>query len=219
MQHGQAIRFVEVRGDLGEPAVRGVADGTRNVIAHGVTEALLDLVREGRGDIAGRHRGGELVNGAHGIDGQHVENRRDDTVVDARIEIGLLGDQCNSRAPSAGVRDGHAGRDPGALGHRVGGDHAAVDSPRERNDPQGPALQPAIGLFFTGGKEAVEINVQLFREGGLPHPRTIANKKRMCKLQERCSMARRGQRRGTCPQARDDPRQRQSVPEPAAPGA
>ncbi len=40
-------------GDLGEPAVRGVADGTRDVIAHGVTEALLDLVREGRGDIAG----------------------------------------------------------------------------------------------------------------------------------------------------------------------
>ena len=38
-----------------------------------VTEALLDLVREGRGDIAGLHRGGELVNGAHGIDGQHVE--------------------------------------------------------------------------------------------------------------------------------------------------
>ena len=40
---------------------------------------------------------------------------------------------------------------------------------------QGPALQPAIGLFFAGGKEAIEINVQLFRGGGLPHPRTIAN--------------------------------------------
>ena len=63
------------------------------MIAHGVAEALLDLVREGRGDIAGRHRGGELVNGAHGLNGEHVENRRDDTVVDARIEIGLLGDQ------------------------------------------------------------------------------------------------------------------------------
>ena len=48
MQHGQTIRLVEVRGDLGEPAVRSVADGTRDVIAHGVTEALLDLVREGR---------------------------------------------------------------------------------------------------------------------------------------------------------------------------
>ena len=61
MQHGQTIRLVEGRGDLGEPAVRSVADGTRDVIAHGVTEALLDLVREGRGDIAGLHRGGELV--------------------------------------------------------------------------------------------------------------------------------------------------------------
>ena len=175
MQHGQAIRLVEVRGDLGEPPVRGVADGTRNAIAHGVTEALLDLVRDGRGDIAGLHRGGELVNGAHGIDGQYVENRCDDTVVDARIEIGLLGDQCDPRAPSAGVRDGHAGRDPGALGHRVGGNHAAIDGPGERDDPQGPALQPVIGLFFAGGKEAVEINVQLLRAGGLPHPRTIAN--------------------------------------------
>ena len=37
--------------------------GTRNVIAHGVTEVLLDLVRDGRRDVAGRHRGGELVNG------------------------------------------------------------------------------------------------------------------------------------------------------------
>ena len=72
MQHGQTIRLIEGRGDLGEPAVRSVADGTRDVIAHGVTEALLDLVREGRGDIAGRHRGGELVNGAHGINGEHV---------------------------------------------------------------------------------------------------------------------------------------------------
>ena len=90
MQHGQAIRLVEVRGDLGEPAVRGVADGTRDTLSHGVTEALLDLVREGRGDIVGRHRGGELVNGAHGINGQHVENRCDDTVVHARIEIGPL---------------------------------------------------------------------------------------------------------------------------------
>ena len=170
MQHGQAIRLVEVRGDLGEPAVRGVADGTRDVSAHGVTEALLDLVREGRRDIAGRHRGGELVNGAHGIDGQHVENRRDDTVVDARVEIGLLGDQRDPRAPSAGVRDGHARRDPGALGHRVGGNHAALDGSRERDDPQGLALQPAIGLFFTGGKEAIEINVQLLRGGRLPHP-------------------------------------------------
>ena len=84
MQHGQAIRLVEVRGDLGEPEVRGV--------------------------------------------------------VGARIEIGLLGDQRDPRAPSAGVRDGHARRDPGALGHRVGGNHAAVDGSRERNDPQGPAL-------------------------------------------------------------------------------
>ena len=96
MQHGQTIRLVEVRGDLGEPAVRGVADGTRDTLSHGVTDALLDLVREGRGDIVGRHRGGELVNGAHGIDGQHVENRCDDTVVDARIEIGPLGDQRES---------------------------------------------------------------------------------------------------------------------------
>ncbi len=40
---------------------------------------------------------------------------------------------------------------------------------------EGPALQPAIGLFFAGGKEAVEIDVQLLREGGLPHLRTIAN--------------------------------------------
>ena len=175
MQHGQAIRLVEVRGDLSEPAVRGVADGTRDVIVHGVTEALLDLVREGRGDIAGLHRGGELVNGAHGLNGEHVEHRRDDTVVDARIEIGLLGDQRDPRAPAAGVRDGHARHDPGALGHRVGGDHAAVDGPRKRDDPQGPALQPAIGLFFAVGKEAVEINVQLLRGGGLPHPHTIAN--------------------------------------------
>ena len=45
--------------------------------------------------------------------------------------------------------------------------------------PQGPALQPAIGLFFAGGKEAIEINVQLLRSGGLPHPGTIANTKRM----------------------------------------
>ena len=104
MQHGQAIRLVEVRGDLGEPAVRGVADGTRDTLSHSVTEALLDLVREGRRDIAGLHRGGELVNGAHGINGEHVENRRDDTVVDARIEIGLLGDQRDPRAPAAGVR-------------------------------------------------------------------------------------------------------------------
>ena len=175
MQHGQTIRLVEGRGDLGEPAVRSVADGTRDVIAHGVTEALLDLVREGRGDIAGRHRGGELVNGAHGLNGEHVEHRRDDTVVDARIEIGLLGDQRDPRAPAAGGRDGHARRDPGARGHRVGGNHA-LDGPRERDDRQGPALQPAIGLFFAGGKEAIEINVQLFRGGGLPHPRTIANK-------------------------------------------
>ena len=49
-------------------------------------------------------------------------------------------------------------------------------APGERDDRQGPALQPAIGLFFAGGKEAIEINVQLFRGGGLPHPRTIANK-------------------------------------------
>ena len=189
MQHGQAIRLVEVRGDLGEPAVRGVADGTRDVIAHGVTEALLDLVREGRGDIAGLHRGGELVNGAHGIDGQYVENRCDDTVVDARIEIGLLGDQRDPRAPSAGVRDGHAGCDPDALGQCVGGDHAAVDGPGERDDPQGPALQLAVGLFFTRGKEAVEIDVQLLREGGLPHLRTIANKERIYKRQERCDKA------------------------------
>ena len=171
LQHGQAIRLVEVRGDLGEPAVRGVADGTRDAIAHGVTEALLDLVREGRGDIAGLHRGGELVNGAHGIDGEHVENRRDDTVVDARIEIGLLGDQRDPRAPAAGVRDGHAGRDPGALGQCVGGNHAAIDDPGERDDPQGPALQPAIGLFFAGGEEAVEIDVQLLWSRGLSHPR------------------------------------------------
>ena len=129
------------------------------MIAHGVTEALLDLVREGRGDIAGRDRGGELVNGAHGIDGQYVENRCDNTVVHAGIEIGLLGDQCDPGAPAAGVRDGHAGRDPGALGEGVGGNHAAVDGPRERDDRQGPALQPAIGLFFTRGKEAVEIDV------------------------------------------------------------
>ena len=190
MQHGQTIRLVEVRGDLGEPAVRGVADGTRDTLSHSVTEALLDLVREGRGDIAGRHRGGELVNGAHGINGQHVENRCDDTVVHAGIEIGLLGDQCDPGAPSAGVRDGHAGRDPGALGHRVGGDHAAVDGSRERDDPQGPALQPAIGLFFTRGKEAVKINVQLLRGSGLPHPRTIAKKTRIHKVQERCSKAR-----------------------------
>ena len=175
LQHGQAIRLVEVRGDLGEPPVRGVADGTRDVSAHGVTEALLDLVREDRGDIAGFHRGGELVNGAHGIDGEHVENRRDDTVVDARIEIGLLGDQRDPRAPSAGVRDGHAGRDPGALGQCVGGNHAAIDGPGERDDPQGPALQPAIGLFFAGGKEAVEIDVQLLWSRGLSHPGTIAN--------------------------------------------
>ena len=92
MQHGQAIRLVEVRGDLGEPAVRGAADGTRDTLAHSVTEALLDLVREGCRDVAGRYRGGELVNGAHGVDGQHVEDCRDDTVVDAGIEIGLLGD-------------------------------------------------------------------------------------------------------------------------------
>ena len=110
-----------------------------------------------------------------------VENRRDDTVVDARIEIGLLGDQCDPRAPSAGVRDGHAGRDPGALGHHVGGDHAALDGSRERDDPQGPALQLAVGLFFAGGKEAVEINVQLLRGGRLPHLRTVANIKRIHK--------------------------------------
>ena len=175
MQHGQTIRLVEVRGDLSEPAVRSVADGTRDVIAHGVTEALLNLVREGRGDIAGLHRGGELVDGAHGINGEHVENCRNDTVVDARIEIGLLWDQRDPRAPAAGDRDGHAGRDPGAFGHRVGGDHAALDGSGERDDRQGPALQPAIGLFFAGGKEAVEIDVQLLREGGLPHPHTIAN--------------------------------------------
>ena len=181
MQHGQAIRLVEVRGDLGKPAVRGVADGTRDVIAHGVTEALLDLVREGRRDIAGRHRGGELINGAHGIDGEHVEDRRDDAMVHAGIKIGLLGDQRDPRAPSAGVRDGHAGCDPGAFGHRVAGDHAAVDGSRERDDPQGPALQLAIGLFFTGGKEAVEINVQLLRGGGLLHPHTTAQIKRIYK--------------------------------------
>ena len=174
MQHGQAIRLVEVRGDLGEPAVRGVADGTRDTLSHSVTEALLDLVREDRGDIAGFHRGGELVNGAHGINGKHVENRRDDTVVDARIEIGLLGDQRDPGAPAASVRDGHSRRDPGAFGHRVGGNHEAVDGSGERDDRQGPALQPAIGLFFAGGKEAVEIDVQLLRGGGLPHPRTIA---------------------------------------------
>ena len=40
----------------------------------------------------------------------------------------------------------------------------------------GPALQLAVGLFFTRGKEAIEINVQLLRGGGLPHPRTTANK-------------------------------------------
>ena len=67
MQHGQAIRLVEVRGDLGEPTVRGIADGTRDVIAHDVTEAVLDLVREGRKDIAGRHCGGQFVHGAHGM--------------------------------------------------------------------------------------------------------------------------------------------------------
>ena len=137
----------------------------------------------------GRHRGGELVNGAHGVDGEHVEDRRDDAVVDARIEIWLLGDQRDPRAPSAGVRDGHAGRDPGALGQCVGGNHAALDGPGERNDPQGPALQPAIGLFFAGGKEAVEINVQLLREGWFLHPRTIAKKRRIYKPQERCNKA------------------------------
>ena len=170
--------------DLGEPAVWGVADGTRDALAHGVAEALLDLVREGHRDIAGRHRGGELVNGAHGVDGQHVENRRDDTVVDARIEIGPLGDQRDPRAPAAGVGDGHAGRDPGALGEGVGGDHAALDGPGERDDPEGPALQLAVGLFFAGGKEAIEINVQLLWGGGLPHTGTIANKKRIYKVQE-----------------------------------
>ena len=107
------------------------------------------------------------LDNTHGIDGQHVENRRDDTVVDARIEIRLLGDQRDLRAPSAGVRDGHAGRDPSALGEGVGGNHAAVDGPGEEDDSQGPALQLAVGLFFAGGKEAVEINVQLLREGWL----------------------------------------------------
>ena len=29
-----------------------------------------------------------------------------------------------------------------------------MDGPRERDDPQGPALQPVIGLFFAVGKEA-----------------------------------------------------------------
>ena len=80
-----------------------------------------------------------------------------------------------SRGTGGGVRDGHAGRDPGALGEGVGGNHAAVDGPGERDDPQGPALQPAIGLFFAGGKEAVEIDVQLLWSSGLSHPRTIAN--------------------------------------------
>ena len=175
---------VEVRGDLGEPAVRGVADGTRDVIAHGVTEALLDLMREARRCIAGRHRGGEFVNGAHGINGEQIENRRDDTVVDAGIEIGLLGDQRDPRAPSTGVRDGHAGCDPGAFGHRVGGDHAVVDGSRERDNPQGPALQPVIGLFFARDKEAVEINVQLLRGAGLQHPRTAAKTRRIYKVPE-----------------------------------
>ena len=41
---------------------------------------------------------------------------------------------------------------------------------------RGRPCNRAIGLFFAGGKEAIEINVQLFRGGGLPHPRTIANK-------------------------------------------
>ena len=81
------------------------------------------------------------------------------------IEIGLLGDQRDLRAPPAGVRDGHAGRDPGALGHRIGGDHAAIDGSGERDDPQWSALQLVIGLLFTRGKEAVEINVQLLRVG------------------------------------------------------
>ena len=92
-------------------------------------------------------------------------------MVDARIEIGPLGDQRDFRALAAGVRDGHAGRDPGAFGHRVGGDHAALDGPRER---ERAALQLAIGLFFTGRKEAIEIDVQLLRGGGLPHSRTVA---------------------------------------------
>ncbi len=111
-------------------------------------------------------------------------------MVDARIEIGLLGDQRDPRAPAAGVRDGHAGRDPGALGHRVGGNHAALDGPGERDDPQGPSLQLAIGLFFAGGKEAVEIDVQLLRGGGLPHRGTLANRQRIHKPQERYSKAR-----------------------------
>ena len=123
-------------------------------------------------DVAAACRGGRAPRG-RGLR-EHVENRRDDTVVDARIEIGLLGDQRDPRAPAAGVRDGHTGRDPGALGYRVGGNHAAVDGPGERDDPKGPALQLAIGLFFTGGKKAVEINVQLLWGSGLSHPRTIA---------------------------------------------
>ena len=98
------------------------------------------------------------------------------------------------------VRDGHAGRDPGALGQCVGGNHAAVDGPGERDDPQGPALQPAIGLFFAGGKEAVKIDVQLLWSSGLSHPRTIANIRRIYKRQERCRTAReRGQSRGPHP--------------------
>ena len=92
------------------------------------------------------------------------------------IEIGLVGDQRDLRAPLAGVPDGHAGRDAGVLGHRIGGDHAALDGPRERNDPQGPTLQLPVCLFFTRSKEAVEINVQLFRSGGLPPPLTMPHK-------------------------------------------
>ena len=168
---GWVLTWVSTSAGSTRPSGSGRSRWNRDAIAHGVTEALLDLVREGCRYVAGRHRGGELVNGAHGIDGQHVENRRDDAMVHAGIEIGLLGDQRGPRAPSAGVRAGHAGRDPGDLASGLAAITQLWTAPAKRDDPKGAGP-------VTGDRPVLHTRLALHGQCRQPHSSNVCLEQR-----------------------------------------
>ncbi len=159
----EAVGLLHVRGDLGEVAVGGHADGA----AKGFADVVLDGLLDGEGDAAGVGRlafaaeeladhlvdRGGVGDGAAALDGGG----------DLVRELGVLGvvavDEDDVGAEALGLADLGEGVDAEGLGLVAGGDEGAGIG-HGAGDAEGLAAVFGVQLLLDGREEAVEIDVE-----------------------------------------------------------
>ncbi len=162
--------FCMSRGDLGEVAVGGHADGAAEGIADVVLDGLFDVERDAAGvgglALAAEELADHLVDGGGVGDGADALDGGGDLVGVFGVGGVVAVDEDDAGADAFGVRDAGAGLDAEGLGFVAGGDEGGGVG-QGGDDAGGLVAVLGMELLFYGRKEAVEVDVEEGEEVGL----------------------------------------------------